>query len=167
MSYSKQDQLEQVAQGLVQLILGYIQGQRFYNLSKPLLQCLTTLRVKIFFRVSNQNFTYSSLCLLLSWYRESVSIFFVSFFQVVAHNNKTSPPPAFLKAEQTQFSQPLLICPLLQPWTILVILTQTHSSISMPFLYWGAQNWTQYFRLWSHVLKRGEGNLLKQSKESK
>lgn len=37
--------------------------------------------------------------------------------QAIADSNEVSASPSFLWAEQTQLTQPLLVCPVLQPWS--------------------------------------------------
>ena len=66
--------------------------------------------------------------------------------QAVAESHKVSLEGPLLQSEQSQFPQSLPLRLVLQTPHSSVALLWTHSRTSMSFLYWRAQNWTEYLR---------------------
>lgn len=89
-----------------------------------------------------------------------MSIFFPSPFQVLTFISKIPlslllsrlKSPSFLSLTHRREAQ--------SPSLIFMNLCCTHSSSSMSFLFWGAQNWSQYFSYGSPALSRKEGTLV-------
>jgi len=84
-------------------------------------QCLTTLRAKNFFLISNINLTSLNLTplpLVLSLHalvKSPAPAFLIGTLQVLNGCNKVSPQPSVLQAEQPQLLQSALIGEVLQP----------------------------------------------------
>ena len=66
--------------------------------------------------------------------KKGTSNFFVATLSVLVHGDEIPSEPPFLKAEQTQFYQPILVWQLPSPLIILVALLWTPSSLSTSFL---------------------------------
>lgn len=78
---------------------------------------------------------------------------------VAADKGRVLPAPSLLRAEQSQFSQPLLLHPMLQPLTILVALHWTRTSMSVfPLL--GRPPLHTFLQMWFHKYHREGDNHL-------
>ena len=101
---SQQGQLEQVVQDCVQLGFERLHRWRHHNLSEQRVPVFDRLHWKSVF---NQNVLCLSLCPLL--FVLSVGSVTPSL-QIHVHMGEISSEPSLLRAEQSQCSQPLLIC---------------------------------------------------------
>ena len=109
---------------------------------------LSTLMVKNFFLISNVNLPSFSLelfplALSLHTLMKSPSPSFLQVPSGTGSCSKVSLEPSLLQAEQPQLPQPVLVAEVLQPSDHLCGLLWPCSNISMSFLCWGLQSWTQ------------------------